>query len=140
MTVMTPAQIEAFLGDPRHAIAGTIRSDGSPQLSPVWYLYENGRVYISLLTDTAKYRNLRRDPRISVCIDGCHPDARAVMISGTVEFLAKGHRLEEEIRGQIIRRYHENEAEADRYAARTENWDFVLAIVNPFKVISQDFN
>ncbi len=43
---MTPAQIEEFLGAPRHAIVDTNPLDGPPQLSPVWYVYEEGHLYI----------------------------------------------------------------------------------------------
>ena len=140
MTSMTPKQLNSFLQAPRHAIVGTNRPDGPPQLSPVWYLYDDGLVYISILTDTAKYRHLQRDRRIGICIDGCHPDARAVMIYGTVSFLVKGHETEARMRRRIIRHYHETEAEAQAYAERSKDWDFVLLVVTPEKIISQDFN
>ena len=140
MPAMTTSEADSFLNEVRHAIVATNREDGPPQLSPVWYLYENGLIYISLLTQTAKYRNLLRDPRISLCVDAGHPDARAVMISGTTEFFPKGHPLEEKIRAAIIRRYHDTQDDADAYAVRAAEWDFVLAIVTPEKLISQDYN
>jgi hypothetical protein len=39
---MSPDQIDSFLAEPRHAIVGVVRADGTPQLSPVWILYDNG--------------------------------------------------------------------------------------------------
>ena len=63
---MSQAQIEAFLQAPRFATAGTNRVNGPPQLTPVWYLYEDGKIYITMFAKSAKYRNLRRDPRIGV--------------------------------------------------------------------------
>ena len=78
MATMSSAQIETFLQAPRHAIVGTNSADGPPQLSPVWYVYAQGRLYISAGPGTAKCRNLQRDPRISVCIDGCFPDFDSV--------------------------------------------------------------
>jgi nitroimidazol reductase NimA-like FMN-containing flavoprotein (pyridoxamine 5'-phosphate oxidase superfamily) len=75
---MNSSQIQAFLDAPRHAIAAALRPDGAPQLSPIWFLYENERLYFSILLSSAKYRQLRRDPRIALCIDAGHPDARAV--------------------------------------------------------------
>ena len=84
---MTPNQISAFLQAPRFAIVATNRADGPPQLTPVWYLYEDERLYLTVSLDSAKYRNLQRDPRISVCVAAEHPDARAVMIKGTAELV-----------------------------------------------------
>jgi nitroimidazol reductase NimA-like FMN-containing flavoprotein (pyridoxamine 5'-phosphate oxidase superfamily) len=48
-TDMSQAQIEEFLQAPRFAIVGTNRRSGPPQLTPVWYLYENGKVYLPML-------------------------------------------------------------------------------------------
>lgn len=140
MTAMTPSQIEAFLKAARHAIVGTNRADGPPQLSPVWYLYENGQIYISVGANTAKHRNLQRDPRISICVDGCHPDARAVMIYGTAELVDGENPLKTEMRWRIIRQYHESEQEARRYAEEVRDLPSVLVIVDPERIISQDFN
>ena len=92
---MSQAQIEEFLHAPRFAIVGTNRVNGAPQLTPVWYLYENGRIYVSMSVDSAKYRNLRRDSRIGICISGSHPDARAVMIYGTKGFITKPFKTED---------------------------------------------
>ncbi|UCC85662.1 MAG: TIGR03618 family F420-dependent PPOX class oxidoreductase [Anaerolineales bacterium] len=137
---MTPAEIETFLKAPRHAVVGTNPVDGPPQLSPVWYVYEGGRLYISVGVDTAKHRNLRRDSRVSVCIDGCYPDFRTVMIYGTAELIDSGTPLQEEMRWRIIRQYHESEAEARRYAESTREERSVLIVVTPHKIISQDFS
>jgi PPOX class probable F420-dependent enzyme len=137
---MTPAGIEQFLLLPRHAIAGTNTTGGPPQLSPVWYLYDAGRIFISLSTRTAKYRNLRRDPQISLCVDGCHPDARAVIIYGTVELVAWGEPLERELWWRIIRRYHDTEEAARQYAESVRDVPSALAVVTIQKIIGQDYN
>jgi PPOX class probable F420-dependent enzyme len=140
MTTMTPTQIETFLKAPRHAVVGTNWVDGSPQLSPVWYIFEEGRLYISIGAGSAKHRNLKRDPRISVCVDGCHPDARAVMIYGTTELIEGDHPLRTDMRWRIIRQYYETEEAARRYADEVRDLPSVLVIVTPHKIISQDFN
>lgn len=137
---MTPSEIEQFLLAPRHAVVGTNPLDGAPQLSSVWYLYEGGRLFISLSTQTAKYRNLRRDPRISLCVDGCHPDARAVMIYGTAELIEWGEPLERDLWWRIIRRYYDTEEEARRYAESVREVPSALAVVTIQKIIGQDYN
>ena len=140
MLTMTQTEIDKFLQAPRHAIVGTIGADGRAHLSPVWYLYESNRLYITLGTDAAKYRNLQRDPRISVCVDAGHPDARAVMLYGTAGFVAKGEPMEEEMFWRIVRHYHNTDEAAQRYGDSVRGRPMVLVVVHLEKIISQDFN
>ncbi len=140
MPTMTQTEIETFLAPPRHAIVGTNRVDGPPQLSPVWYIYEDGRMYISVGANTAKHRNLQRDPRISICVDGDRADVRTVIIYGTAEIIETGHPNQEAMRRRIIRHYHDNEAEARAYMESVRDMPSVLLVVTPQKIIGQDFN
>jgi PPOX class probable F420-dependent enzyme len=52
-----------------NVIVATIRRDGSPQLSPTWFLWTGTVFWISAAAATVKVRNLRRDPRIALCVD-----------------------------------------------------------------------
>ena len=63
---MSREQVDAFLATPRHAIIAAGRADGRPQLSPVWYVFEELRFYFSTLVQSAKCRHLRQDPRIVI--------------------------------------------------------------------------
>ena len=78
------AETQAFLERMPDLILGTLRRDGSPQASPLWYLWSNGEFTISTVTNTAKWWNLKRDPRCSVCVD--EPDTgRMVVAYGSAE-------------------------------------------------------
>ena len=140
-TEMSQAQVEQFLQVPRFAIVGTNRVNGPPQLTPVWYLYENGRIFVSMSIGSAKYRNLRRDPCIGICIPGVHPDARAVMIYGTVDLIPEDTALYDDIDWRLTRRYHDSDEEAQAYidSLPTEE-ESALAVVTPDKVIADDYN
>ena len=140
MPEMTQSQIEEFLKAPRHAIVGTRGADGAPQLSPVWYVYEGGRMVISVGPGSAKYRNLKRDPRITVCVDGGFRDYRAVIIYGTAEIIEPGGPRQEEWRLRIIRQYHDSDEEARQYAESTAAEPAAIAVITPQRVLSQDFN
>src|SRR3954451_12112422 len=48
----------------------TIKRDGRPQLSNVTYVFDGERIRVSLTDDRAKTKNLRRDPRASLDVDG----------------------------------------------------------------------
>ena len=136
-TDMSQAQVEEFLQAPRFAIVGTNRVKGPPQLTPVWYLYENGRLYVSIFVKSAKYRNLHRDPRISLCIAGEHPDARAVMIYGTVELIQEDSAWFNEICWRLVRRYYDSDEEAQSYLdAEAVGGDSALAVVGPDKIMA----
>lgn len=69
MTTELGPESRAFLEQMPNLIIGTIRRDGSPQASPVWYLWTGSSFLISTIEATAKWQNLLRDPRCSVCVD-----------------------------------------------------------------------
>jgi PPOX class probable F420-dependent enzyme len=137
---MTAAEIETFLRAPRHAVVATNTRSGPPQLSPVWYIYQDDRFFISSSPDTAKYRNLRRDPRVSVCVDGGRDDVRTVIIYGTAELIEGQDERIEAMRWRIIRHYYASEAEAREYLESAGDVDSVLIVVTPERMLGQDFN
>ena len=80
--MITEAQ-RAFLTAHRWAVLATGRRDGSPQQSMVGYLLDDeGRLVVSAKAYTAKWRNARRQPRVSLTV----PDDRAhLVVYGTAE-------------------------------------------------------
>ena len=60
----------AYAAGRRNALLTTLRSDGRPQQSVVFYLADGDRFTISITDDRAKTRNLRRDPRAALYIPG----------------------------------------------------------------------
>ncbi len=69
MTIPSPERQAAFLDTMQNAVVATIRRDGLPQLTPNWYLWTGEAFWISTAASTAKTHNLRRDPRVVLCID-----------------------------------------------------------------------
>ena len=66
---MTPEEARGFLRDHHRAVLATFRSDGRPQLSPVLAAVDDqGRVVVSTREAAMKTKNLRRDPRVSMCL------------------------------------------------------------------------
>ncbi|MGW6283305.1 PPOX class F420-dependent oxidoreductase [Kribbella sp. NPDC055071] len=62
----------------------TIKRDGRPQLSNVTYVYDGTRVRVSLTDGRVKTKNLRRDARASLYVDG--PGGRSyVVLEGKAE-------------------------------------------------------
>ena len=140
-TRMSREQIEAFLATPRHAIVAAQRANGRPQLSPVWYVFEESRFYFSTFVRSAKCRHLRQDPRIAICVDGAHPDARFVSIYGTAEILDEDSPWRDELEWRIMRRYHDSDEAAHRYEAELAGQGpSALLVVSSEQVMGWDYN
>lgn len=134
-------QIETFLEASRHAIASVLDSKGTPRSSPVWFLYQDDQIYFSISIESAKYRHLCRDPRIALCIDAGHPDARAVTINGTAKLITDAETDHAEIEWKIMRRYHESDEEARRTQSMfAEQGPSALVVVSPEKIAGWDYN
>lgn len=59
----------AYIRDNHHAVLATTRADGRPQLSPVACGVDaEGFVVVSTRETAYKAKNLRRDPRASLCV------------------------------------------------------------------------
>jgi PPOX class probable F420-dependent enzyme len=86
--------VQEFLRARRNAVLATIRRDGTAQLSPVWFLWTGERFIFSAGRQTAKAANLRRDPRITLCIIDDEPGARYLVASGTAMQVADADRRE----------------------------------------------
>ena len=58
----------AFAAGRRNALLTTLRRDGRPQQSVVFYLLDGDRFTMSLTATRAKTKNLRRDPRAALFV------------------------------------------------------------------------
>ncbi|MEU4311345.1 PPOX class F420-dependent oxidoreductase [Nocardia sp. NPDC024068] len=86
-TVGRSALLE-FLGSRHHGVLVTHRSDGSPQMSPVTCgLDPEGRVVVSTYPGRAKTRNIRRDPRVSICVLSDEFNDAYVQVDGRAEVI-----------------------------------------------------
>lgn len=47
----------------------TLRADGSPHLTPVWFVYLGDMFWIGSGERTVKVRNVVRDPRVSLALE-----------------------------------------------------------------------
>jgi PPOX class probable F420-dependent enzyme len=97
----------AFLQERRFAVLGTINKDGSPQLTTMWYLLDGDVILMNTKAGRTKERNMRRDPRISVCIEDGYS---YVTISGTVEMVDDPQIAQRDIYRLAVRYNGEEEA------------------------------
>ena len=86
-SAMSDEEVHAFLtGRARTAKLATTRADGRPHLAPVWFgVEDDGAIVFNTGKETVKGRNLRHDPRVSLCIDDDVPPFSFVTIEGTAQ-------------------------------------------------------
>src|SRR5690242_15725671 len=66
------------------AYVATIGPKGEPQVTPVWFGWNNGEILFSLTTNRQKYRNLQRESRIAVSLVDTNNPYRSLEVRGTV--------------------------------------------------------
>jgi PPOX class probable F420-dependent enzyme len=67
---MIPQEMQDLLAQRNNAIVAVNRRSGAPHVTPVWYLWDGEVFYFSTTKDRAKYTNIKRDPSISLVVDG----------------------------------------------------------------------
>ncbi len=64
----------------------TTRKDGRPHVTPIWFVLDDqGSLVFTTGADTVKGRAIKRDPRVSLCVDDQEPPYDFVTVEGDVE-------------------------------------------------------
>ncbi|HEX9028260.1 MAG TPA: pyridoxamine 5'-phosphate oxidase family protein [Anaerolineales bacterium] len=67
-------EAEQKLADAQNIWVASVRPDGRPHLAPVWFVYVDGKLYISTEPDSVKNQNLSNNHQVSLALeDGLHP-------------------------------------------------------------------
>ncbi len=86
---MTASKYREFLlGSVRTATLATVRADGRPHAAPIWYHLDGETFVFTTGEDTVKGRNMRRDGRVSLCIDDERPPFHFVIVEGVASLTA----------------------------------------------------
>ncbi len=87
MRTMSDEEYRAFMSHgTRTAKAATTRPDGRPHITPVWFVLDGDDLIFTTHETSLKAIDLRRDPRICLCVDDETPPFAYVMLEGTVTF------------------------------------------------------
>jgi|ETN01SMinimDraft_4_1059930.scaffolds.fasta_scaffold141330_2 PPOX class probable F420-dependent enzyme len=128
---MTPEETERFLKEPHIVDLATVRPDGSPQVTPVWYEYDDGRLLVLADPSSIKVRNIRKDPRVSMSIATHWEPYKYVLVNGTAEI---SDEWDPELLWTMAVNY-KGKLTGKRYAARVEKEaTFCLITVTPTRV------
>jgi PPOX class probable F420-dependent enzyme len=81
---LSEKQAQLFLDKNLGAVA-TIREDGTPQVTPVWVDYDGENVVFNTAAPRTKWKNLKRDPRVSIEVHSAEDPYTYVSVTGTAE-------------------------------------------------------
>ncbi|MEV6962499.1 PPOX class F420-dependent oxidoreductase [Streptomyces sp. NPDC051207] len=113
----------------------TVRADGSPHVTPIWFLLDGNEVVFTTGRSTVKGRNLARDGRVALCVDDDRPPFDFVVLQGRA-------RLSEELAevrhwaARIGARYM-GEERAEEFGARNGVPGELLVRVTIDKVVAE---
>ena len=80
---MSEEERDAFLGEQRTCRLATL-GPGGPHVSPVWFVWDGGVLWIYSLTRSQRWTDLQRDPRVAAVVDagGHYHELHGVEIEG----------------------------------------------------------
>lgn len=93
MQEMTKEEYRSFLlHGTRTGKIATVRKDGRPHVVPIWFDLDGETLVFTTGGKSVKAENIRRDPRLCICVDDQTPPFAFVQIEGTA---ALGENLDE---------------------------------------------
>jgi PPOX class probable F420-dependent enzyme len=88
-------QARAFIRNNPRMVMATRRASGDPQLSPILAALDaDGRVGVSTRESAMKVKNLRRDPRVSLCVLNDGFFGEWIQVDGTAEIVSLPEAME----------------------------------------------
>ena len=107
MTSILSDWAKELLHEYHFAVVSTLNKDGSSHLTTMWYVFEHDEtIVMSTPRHLKKVKNLRRDPRIAVCV----PDGnRYVSLYGTVTISEDQSIVRQDIERLVERYIHSDE-------------------------------
>jgi PPOX class probable F420-dependent enzyme len=137
MRTLSDAEWRAFLLEgTRTAKLAVVRKDGSPLVTPVWFvLDDDGLIVFETGRESVKGRALCRDPRLSICVEDDEPPFGFVRVDGIAEL---SDDLDELLvwTTRMAARYMGAE-HADEFGRRNAAPSEMLVRVRPTRVVAQ---
>jgi PPOX class probable F420-dependent enzyme len=85
MAELNNPQVQKILHSKAFAHLATNGSNGEPQSSPMWFLWDGEYIKFTHATNRKKYQNIKRDPRVSVSITDVDVPYNYAEFRGVVE-------------------------------------------------------
>ncbi|MEU6666580.1 PPOX class F420-dependent oxidoreductase [Streptomyces sp. NPDC046727] len=133
MSAVLSDRLKSVLDGKVFIVVGTLQPDGSPQLSPVWVKRDGDDLLFSTTVDRRKYRNLDRDPRVTVVVLNPDEPYEYAEIRGTAETTTDGG---PQLIDELSRKYTGKDY-ADFNPASAQDAQRVVVRIRPRKVVGR---
>jgi hypothetical protein len=136
---MSPAERDEFLASERTCRVASIGRDGSPHVTPLWFVWDGTSLWLTSIVRSQRWNDLQRDNRVSVIVDAGGPftELRGVELRGVADVVGEVPRAgapvpELDVPEQLF---------ADKYAGGRVHHDgrHAWLRVTPAKIVSWDF-
>lgn len=136
MATMTTEQWHEFvMTGTRTGKLAVTRADGQPHVTPVWFVLDGADILLTTESASVKGRNLRRDPRVCLCVDDQVPPYSFVVINGQATLTEDLDELRHW--AAVISGRYMGADRAAEYGARNGVPGELLVRIKPTKVIAQ---
>lgn len=131
---LTP-DVRAFLLEKlRWAVLGTINEDGSVQQSVMWFDLDGDTILMNTKAGRVKDRNMRRDPRVSVCVE---EEELYVAISGRATMIDERERSQGDAYRLAVR-YHDEATAEQMMETDYRHQDRVSVVISIDSVVTHN--
>lgn len=138
MVEMTRAEMAIFLLQGTFTgKLGTVNHDGSPHVVPIWYTADReNNIIFNTGMKSVKIKNIKRDNRVSLCIDDQTPLFSFVTIIGIAQIISNDPSEIYKWAKIIAARYMGNN-KSEEYAKRNSAEGELLVKIKPIRVIAE---
>ncbi len=142
---LSQGEIDEYLNRRLLARMATLRADGYPHLTPIWFVWEGGKFKHTLGADRVHLTNLARDPRMSLVIDedyrladGLAAGARSITVRGDAELSQDPGLIEDVTYKALVKYLGEDDAKAYLEPIMAEGRTIVT--MTPAAWVTWDYN
>ena len=127
--------IDFLMEGTRTGKLSTVREDGHPHVAPIWFVWNEGKIIFCTMDSSVKAKNIRHNPKVSICVDDESPPYAFVIIQGTAKFTDNQKDLLKW--NTILGGRYMGEKLAEVYGKRNTVEGSLLVEVTPTKMISE---
>lgn len=85
MPRMNDQDVADFLEEPHVGVIASLRRDGMPYSVPIWWLWDGEYFWLTGTVNRVWCKQLKHDPRCSLCIEALAPVAGFVAVDGQAQ-------------------------------------------------------